>query len=71
MFKTIFAGLLRHLLTTLGGSVVAQGLITGDQLSQAVGAATALAGVAASVYSKVKEIKALKEAKVEAPKFNS
>lgn len=49
----IAGSLLRHGLTVASGGLVTQGLITGDQQQQLVGALLALAGVALSVAEKL------------------
>jgi hypothetical protein len=45
-------GIIRHVLTALGGSLVAQGIITQGQLTDAVGALCVLGGVAWSLWNK-------------------
>ena len=47
-------GVLRHVLTTLGGGLVASGALSGDELNQAIGAISVLAGIAWSVFTKRK-----------------
>lgn len=47
------AGLIRHGLTTAGGGLVTQGLVTNDQLQTAIGALLTLAGVVWSVGEKI------------------
>jgi hypothetical protein len=46
------SSLVRHALTSVGGSLVAKGLITATAFDQVVGAAVVLAGVLWSVASK-------------------
>jgi len=62
MFKDILGSLLRHAVTSAGGAIVAQGVITSDQFTQAVGALTTLAGIAASLYQKFKASRGKKSA---------
>lgn len=45
-------GIVRHVLTTAGGSLVTSGLLTGGQLQDAVGALVVLTGVAWSLLNK-------------------
>ena len=52
-------GLIRHALTTLGGGLVANGLLTSDQLSNAVGALVVLGGLIWSIYQKRAQRKAV------------
>lgn len=53
LFKSIFAGLARHALTTLGGILVADGVMSTSQDSQFIGAGMVLTGIAWSWYQKV------------------
>ena len=48
----IIMGILRHALTTGGGALVADGTLTGDDLTQAVGAIMTIVGIVASVVAK-------------------
>lgn len=50
--QAAIAGLIRHLLTTFGGALVASGALSADDLSQAVGAILTLFGIAWSLISK-------------------
>ena len=68
MFKAILGSLFRHLMTSAGGAVIAQGVVTADQLTQAIGAATTLIGVALSAYQKFKARAEVK--KVDGGKLN-
>lgn len=52
MNVNIWAGLIRHALTAVGGGLVASGYLSGAELDAAVGAILTLAGIAASVYVK-------------------
>lgn len=52
MTEIVFS-LLRHGLTTAGGTLVSKGLMTSDDVSTTVGAVVTLAGVVWSVVSKV------------------
>lgn len=75
MLKALLGSLFRHLLTSGGGAIVAQGLLSGDQLNQLVGGATAVVGVAMAVWQKIKASKALKDVaaagSTSAPKYNN
>lgn len=59
MDKSVFGGLVRHVLTILGGGLISAGYITAEELSTAAGAIIALLGVAWSVFTKVKGAKQL------------
>jgi hypothetical protein len=50
----ITKSLLRHGLTTAGGTLVSKGMITTDDLSTSVGAVLTLIGVIWSIFSKKK-----------------
>ena len=52
MSAPIVRGVLRHLLTIAGGYLVAQGTLTSGEMSEAVGAIVALAGIAWSIHEK-------------------
>ena len=67
MLKTFLGLLFRHLLTSGGGAIVAQGIITGDQLNQIIGAGTTLFGVALSTWQKYQ---AKQAANATPPKYN-
>lgn len=54
MNATIVQAIVRHLLTTLGGSFLMSFGITGGTLDAVIGAVSTLAGVAWSVYDKRK-----------------
>lgn len=58
IMQAAITGVIRHLLTTVGGGLVASGILSGDELSQAIGAITTLIGIAWSVLSKRKAAKA-------------
>lgn len=45
-------GLIRHGLTTFGGAYVAEGIITGDEVTTVISAVVILVGVALSVLAK-------------------
>lgn len=47
-------GVVRHVLTTAGGGLVAKGLVTASMLDQGVGAVITLVGVVWSILSKRK-----------------
>ena len=55
MNSDIAFGLLRHVLTIVGGYYVARGQVDQDTVNTAVGGLTALAGVAWSIHNKVKQ----------------
>lgn len=57
MFKKIVFGVLRHVFTTVGGSGVATGLMTEDELTTAVSSIMTLIGIALSAYNKYSELK--------------
>lgn len=59
--------MIRHMLTTAGGSLVASGVIDSEQLSQGVGAVMVLLGVGWSIYQKYRARQALKAATQAAP----
>jgi hypothetical protein len=48
-------GILRHVLTSLGGALVAQGVISNGQLTDVVGAICVLGGVGWSLWQKRKQ----------------
>ncbi|MES2219369.1 MAG: hypothetical protein V4587_00195, partial [Acidobacteriota bacterium] len=48
----LILGIVRHMLTTLGGGLVAKGTLDGDQLTQGAGAIATLLGIAWSVWAK-------------------
>ena len=50
----VLQGLIRHLLTTAGGALVARGSLSSSDVEIAVGAIMTLAGVIASVVNKRK-----------------
>jgi hypothetical protein len=54
MFEQIFFAVVRAALLVVGGSLVKSGTLTGDQLSEAVGAVMTLVAVIWSVTHKVK-----------------
>ena len=53
LITQVGGSLLRHGLTAASGALAAQGLITGDQQQQLVGALMALAGLALSIAEKL------------------
>ena len=57
LLKNIALGALRHFLTGLGGSMVADGYITADENTQAVGAIMCLVGIVWSGWHKYKDHK--------------
>ena len=52
--KDAIFGIVRHVLTTLGGGLVASGALSGDDLNAAIGAVLTLGGVIWSVINKRK-----------------
>jgi hypothetical protein len=52
MTNEIWLGVLRHILTVLGGIFVARGYADADAVNTAVGAATTLVGVGWSIWDK-------------------
>lgn len=58
MFQSLFAkiawGIIRHTITTLGGGLVADGVLSNDENSQLVGAVMTVLGIAWSGYEKYK-----------------
>lgn len=50
----ITQGIIRHLLTTVGGTLIAKGLATSATIDQATGAIVTLAGIIWSIVSKSK-----------------
>lgn len=48
----IIGGVVRHVVTSAGGGLVAHGLINSDQLTQVAGALALIAGIAWSAYQK-------------------
>lgn len=52
MNRTEFAAIIRHILTTIGGAVVARGIASEDDVTLVVGAVSTLAGVAWSIWQK-------------------
>lgn len=63
----IYTGLLRHLLTTAGGWLVAQGKMDPGDVETLTGAALAIVGVAWSVWHKRQVNQEIIEAKTEIP----
>lgn len=54
---TTIAGVIRHVLTTLGGGLVTGGAITQDELTTSAGAISTLLGVVWSVLQKKKIVR--------------
>ena len=52
MIDEVFAGLIRHALTALGGALVAAGYMTSEEWATIAGALAVLVGVVWSVISK-------------------
>lgn len=48
----VILGLVRHILTAVGGALAAKGLIGAGDVELVVGALTTIAGVAWSIYDK-------------------
>lgn len=55
MIGQIVGGIIRHVLTVLGGGLVTQGLLESEQLTAGVGAILTLLGIAWSVWQKSKK----------------
>lgn len=55
MTPEIVGGIVRHLLTALGGYVVATGALDAATTETAIGALVTLAGIAWSVWTKMRE----------------
>ena len=54
-----YLGILRHVLTAAGGALVTNGILTGGQLQDAVGAVVVLVGIGFSLYNKMNQRHAL------------
>lgn len=54
--KAFVGGLVRHLITTFGGGLLAGGVITQGDVEIVAGALTVLAGVAWSLFQKKKTV---------------
>ena len=52
MNTAVILGIVRHLLTGLGGAVVAQGWASEEMVTQGIGAIVTLAGLAWSILDK-------------------
>jgi len=52
MNESMLGGLIRHLLTTAGGALVAKGVVTATMLEPTIGAIMTLFGVAWSLWKK-------------------
>ena len=52
--QAAIAGVIRHVLTALGGGLVTSGGLSGDDMNAAIGAITTLVGVVWSVVAKRK-----------------
>lgn len=48
----VFAGILRHVLTAVGGGLVASGTVSSSELEAVIGALITIAGVIASIVAK-------------------
>ncbi|HXZ02283.1 MAG TPA: hypothetical protein VEI03_19975 [Stellaceae bacterium] len=51
--------ILRHVLTTAGGALVTNGVLSASQLQDGVGAVVVLAGIAWSLFNKMQHRRAL------------
>lgn len=58
MSKDVVLGIIRHVLTTGAGALVADGLMTGSEASDGVGAIVVLIGIGWSAYDKWQRAKA-------------
>jgi hypothetical protein len=56
-------GILRHVLTTAGGALVTDGVLSSSQLQDGVGAVIVIAGIAWSLVNKYQHRRALAAAK--------
>lgn len=65
MIKNAVLGILRHILTTAGGFLGGEGVLTGDDVNAAVGAIMTIIGIAWSAFDKYKT-----EKKIEAASTN-
>lgn len=63
MSRDDILAILRHVLTTAGGALVTDGLISASQLQDGVGAVIVLAGIAWSLVNKMQHRRALAAAK--------
>lgn len=52
MQMQVILGLIRHILTTVGGAGITNGLLSDSDLQAAVGAIITLVGIAWSIYEK-------------------
>lgn len=52
-------GILRHVLTTAGGALVTDGVLTSSQLHDGVGAVIVIAGIAWSLVNKMQHRRAI------------
>jgi hypothetical protein len=57
-------GVVRHVLTTLGGALVADGVLSSSQLQDGVGAVVVIAGIAWSLINKYQHRQALAAARL-------
>jgi hypothetical protein len=57
-------GVVRHVLTTLGGALVTDGILTSSQLQDGVGAIIVIAGVVWSLINKYQHRQALAAAQI-------
>lgn len=64
----IIGGVIRHLVTSAGGALVAHGLITSTQLTDVAGALALLIGVAWSMYQKYRANQPVPNLNLSAPK---
>lgn len=53
--QEVIKGLLRHLITTFGGGLIASGALSGDDVQQLVGALSTVLGIVLSVLSNRKK----------------
>ena len=57
LMKDTLLGIIRHTLTTAGGSLIAKGVLTTNTLDESVGALVTLIGVVWSIVSKKQQDK--------------
>lgn len=67
MIKELVLGVVRHVLTVLGGGLVTQGYLDASELSTGVGAVLALIGIAWSIWDKTRTKKLTVELDPAAP----
>lgn len=61
-YKNEIWGLCRHIITIIGGVLIAKGTITTDSYHMILGATTSIAGTGWSVFNKIQHKRAVKDA---------